>query len=348
MLEKQYADTTIRETQQRLTDGTLVDFKPERPLVTPENIWDQLTDEQRVMQWTRRWAGRVTRSKTGLTDEDMLRILNDGISADDARGIVLLWNASKCNDSNPTRAQLINRVMESSERGETLEFCLSQCIDKKPESRMAKLRYLLRGERVPVRSFITGLDKKGWSPFREALAAFPDRSTGMLYLGDMDWFGLDCCDRWIDEEGLSIFRQEITEVQYKTQKEANEFFGEGKVAVRLWSEDYSLDLVRQEYERARTNESWRTDDFMKTSRYPYMNQWGYPALAKELDVNREQLRSFIDDDIIRTAAQYRVEANVLRAKNGIQCWAETVGSLQWPLEISNYDRNGLPPTLILA
>ena len=87
---------------------------------------------------------------------------------------------------------------------------------------------------------------------------------------------------------------------------------------------------------------------MNDSMVPYYKMWGYEAMARKFSISPDCLREFIRGDVIRTAAQYRLEASILQRQRVIQAWAEKVGYATWPMEISNYDNAGIPPSLMLV
>jgi hypothetical protein len=79
----------------------------------------------------------------------------------------------------------------------------------------------------------------------------------------------------------------------------------------------------------------------------YKKQWGYAALAQKMGLDEDTLNSFIIGDVQRMAAQYRVEANYVEAREGIQLWCEAVPNPGWPLQLSNFNGAGFIASLIM-
>lgn len=320
-----------------------------KPCSIPTERWEGLPNQAKVMTWVRK---KIPTLLQDLSDEDRVLSLyrGKGMNALGAKTISILWKNSIFNDKNPTRNVLIDYVCETLVKDQPLKIYMSQCLKKASGIRTGKIDYFLRGnsEKKDVSTFVQGIEKKGWGQLRNILRESPLQIDTTIYLGDMDFETLDGCNVWCSQDSLARLSEEITALREAIQREADDYFGCSAVKIRTWSEEYDASKFQSIMQQAEAEKTWRTEAFMKKSRYPYLKNWGYRELGEQLKIPEKAMVQFIDNDIIRTAGQYRLESTLLKERGGIQAWGETVADPLWPLEISNFDKAGLPPSLILA
>ena len=354
MLEKQLADALVisaeRNLQEAPPDGMQPRLEPRRPENVTEELWKGLSYGQKQMRRVRKLANRIMRRDLELSDGDMLGILyeKEGITPEAIAAIEQMWAGSKLNDRNPTRDRLAPYVIGQLRMDQPIRFSLSQCLAKDPSVREGKMAWCLQGEQKSTRKFLEGVEMKGWKELKKIMDGLPVASQATVYLGDMDFRSLDCCEQWCTPEDMACLTDQAAALRESLQTKADVFFGANRVTVRLWSEEYNTAAYREETGYAGADKAWRTEEFMQTSRYPYLERWGYRTIAKKLGLQPGEIGTFIDNDIIRTAAQYRVESRIMQTRGNIICWAETVASALWPIQISEYDGKGGPPQLILT
>jgi len=161
----------------------------------------------------------------------------------------------------------------------------------------------------------------------------------MLILGDMDPYTIDGCSNWCDQKSLLRLREEVTQLREKLQSQADLYFGETTARVLCWSDFYKIDDFEQALKEASNPEKWgnRERKLMQQSTTMYLDQWGYRSLQNDLGVSTDQMKDFIRQDVVRTAAQYSLEGDILKTIGCIQGWAEKVPVPSWPRELSSYD-----------
>lgn len=252
---------------------------------------------------------------------------------------------------NPTLDIFVQTMLAGLAGAESPDLWISQCIAKKPEVRLNKIDYFCKpaAERPANVSLQEGvvldLEAKKWEEIRQISNATSFKIR--LLIGDQDFFTLDALDEWASAETVFAIEQELSIFTESIRQRASEFFGPA-VIVDRWSALYSKNDCISEYENAKNSkDTWLTGKFRRASERPYLQSWGYPAIAAGKNIPEPVLRQFIEDDIIRTAAQYRVESNIIKERKAIQCWAETCGDPIWPITLSNYDQKGSPPSISL-
>lgn len=326
-----------------------------RPRTKPEEVWLRLTPPQQARVWVRHWSNLVlskdAERRVPLSVEDLLRMLYADLTSEEVEVLSTLWMSTRNNECNPTWERIVSSIVGSIRTREAIRFILTQCIAKNPAVRKGKLQYFLGKvcDASPQR-FVQELEEKGWKELEKLLGALcyiPYPACASIYLGDMDFYTLDACGSWCTPASLDGLECELCSLEEEVRKRAYAVFGEERVDVRRWSQEYSLDAFKGYRERASENSAWRTEKFMRRSRAPYFSVWGYEKIARTMGVAMEQMRSFVDEDIVRTAAQYRLEADCVLRSGGVQLWAERSASPLWPIQISNYDSSGSPPSLLL-
>lgn len=258
---------------------------------------------------------------------------------------------AKLNQKNSTLDALIRITLRSIQDGYRMQLCLSQCIEKKPAVRSNKFDFYCNPRESKPRNIalsdgVSGsLEEKGWTEIRSIQNSV--NADINILLGDQDFFTMDALDEWADMQSIQKLKDEITALREAIDTKARGFFGPN-VTIGRWSEAYTKEEFLTEAQRAaQSKETWLTGKFRRASERPYLRSWGYPSLAKEKGMSEQELMQFIEGDIIRTAAQYRVESRIIQSRNMVQCWAETCGDPIWPMTISNYDKRGIPPSIPL-
>jgi hypothetical protein len=261
-----------------------------------------------------------------------------------------LARLDKPNASNPTRIELLDSVAQSVREGRPLEMIASLCLEKGPGLRDGKLEWFLNGRqsRTPD-TLATSASIKGWGQVRTIFDAidYPVRVTFLL--GDQDYAVVDGCRYWCERGWEERLSRDTDRILRETQARADAFFGtERSVQIVKWSTLYSAEKVEMQLARAESLVTLEKAPSIITGSFEmYKRQWGYSALARRLQIDEDTLDSFITGDVQRMAAQYRVEANYVRCLNGIQLWCEAVPNPGWPIQLSNFDRSGYVPSLIM-
>ena len=342
------------------TVGDYVVLSPDPPelrLRRPENVqpavWAGLAAD------SRRKAVRAAVLRTVQTEEaptaDVLAVLygKEGITEPQIRALDALWNGSQFNDKrNPTVRQLIAYVMERMREGKPLRLALTQCIDNDPELYRRCLGRWLRENDLgdlparPAERFVRGRVDKGGDALRSMLAALPRDTEAVLYLGDRDFSTISECDACLSDAELERLEGELAALQATTQREMDEAT-DGRVEVRRWSQDYDLSAYGAQLARADGDRRWLDDRLRRQSEREFLQCWEFEGLFRELPVSPSRLAPYVESRVVRTAAQYRLEANLVRQAEAVQLWAEKAGDPLWSLRISDYDGSGLPPSLIL-
>lgn len=271
-------------------------------------------------------------------------------SGNEAAAICDILSIGK-NKKNPTVDALIIGMINSLRTETPVQFWVSQCIGKASEVRLHKLDYFCKPDSEKPRNVelsdcvALGLESKCWPELRRMQNAV--RSNITILLGDQDFFTLDAMDEWASEDSITRLQKDLDALFSNTQKMAKEYFGLESSVVR-WTMLYDKAQFLEELDKAKVaKELWLSGKFKRGSIRPYMTSWGYPAIAKDRGISEQALSEFIENDIVRTAAQYRIESRIAAQRSVVQCWAETCGDPLWPIAISNYDKQGVPASIPL-
>lgn len=166
-------------------------------------------------------------------------------------------------------------------------------------------------------------------------------------LGDMDTYVLERADVWATPTSLARKEPELVSLQARVQAKVDAFFPDFTIKVRRWSEFYSKSQADPELRRSQDVANWQNwDGLFEQSKMMYLDQWKYRAIAARMGIAENQIVDFIRGDLIRTAAQYAVEREIIRGLGAIQAWAEAVPCWDWPLWVSHYDRSAKTDALI--
>lgn len=292
-------------------------------------------------------------------------VLSASAASDMAAGIQRLYDCSLSealpivdvlrigkNKKNPTADSLIRAMLASIRSNSPLDLWMAQCIDKKPAVRLNKIDYFCKPPEESPRNValadgaVGELEAKRWVELRSIQQAI--NANVLLLVGDQDFVTLDAMDEWSSSESMEQLRRDIAALIGSVSERATDFFG-SRVAVAGWASLYGKQEFISELERAEsTKDRWLVDKFKRASIRPYVNSWRYPEIAKDRGIPESVMMQFIEGDIVRTAAQYRIESRIAANRGVIQCWAETCGDSVWPITISNYDKQGVPPSIPLV
>jgi hypothetical protein len=331
------------------------DNKPLKPEKTPDNRWFELTQQQQLTAYlssfAKRWASQVQRNtELKLSSSDYLMLGYPNLKINENEAIIisnLLQACQTSNINNPTLEKVLEYCCVQIRSNNPISLEVSQCIAKEPEVRQRKLAYFLELKKsANLEKFVEKLEAKKWEVLKKMIDSSGYPLEIKILLGDQDFYSLDGGFDYYTEKEKEILESEIEKLQSQTKIDIKNFFDDddSKISVQRWSDRYSRDDFEKQLKSASEDQEWLTEDLLKTSMAPYYRSWGYNGLAKELSISDQDMKMFIRNDIIRTAAQYRLEANRIE---GIQLWAETTGAPFWPIQISNYDQVGIPPSLVL-
>ena len=319
----------------------------------PADIWEErLTRRQqirRILTWSQR---KLTDGKWRLAEDEYLRMAYSdlGISRVAANIAVTLFGSCLAATTNPTMDQVVEYVAQQTRAGEPLRFIMSQCIAKGEQIRPGKMNYFLDGTTTdePIERFAKGIEAKGWELVKGLAKRVNYPVEIVLMLGDMDYFTMDGCALWANADSTERWESEMRALQSEVRERAEEFFGSNPVSVERWSDRYSVDDFSAALEKAKDREGWTDQGVFAASTDMYLEQWGYRALAARRGVDLETMEAFIAEDVVRTAAQYGLEAAIARAESAMQVWAERVPIPTWPIQLSNYDGAGYTPSIVLV
>ncbi|MCB0352276.1 MAG: hypothetical protein KDD64_02090 [Bdellovibrionales bacterium] len=328
-----------------------------RPAKVPEQVWDNLSPSQRARSFLQRWANRVADQGTTsgmLSESDFLRLTSPdlSISAKAQEVIQGLLEGSLQNNRNPTLLSVVRQCVTSVQSGEPVRLWVSQCIGKEASVREGKLDYFLGrsdGRPLELEKFTTCVEEKGWARLRNYLDTIRYPLEITLFIGDMDFFTLDGCDLWCSGSSLLRLEGEFQARCEELQVKADQYFGPGVISVRRWSELYDRNQYEEQLRLSSDKSRWQDADvLLSESRAMYLDQWRYREISGRLNVDPNKVVEFIDGDVTRTAAQYRLETDLALASGVIQCWAEAVPAATWPIRISQYDGRPSAGQLLLV
>lgn len=318
-------------------------FAMERPGRIPDNIWERLDAPQRAVAVARATQQRYLAAvRDLLMDTDRLRMVYPGITDDDIKTVLCCWANARGNLSNSTTDALVRTVIERGQRGLPFQCCLTNCLTKNEAVQEGAFRLFFElPQRRPER-FIDGFQPRGWKAFRSILDGVPRETDASIILGSGDFYNIDRCGEWCTADELVRLEAECEQWRGTVQAQADAFFGQGRVRVRLWSQECPVGAVEEERLRAASNTTWRTPTIARTSRNLY-RKWGYETLAYQSGIDDDALERFRRYGDTNAAAEYRAEANVLMARQSIQCFAEDTD----PIGKAGYDGGALPACLLL-
>jgi len=354
--QKRFADQLLNgaSTLNNEVDITLDNFSFEKPKVVPDRVWDDLDNSSRASDYVRRFA-RFLRSKAAnsiILETDALKLSYPELAPTEreAQIILNLLSYSLLNDRNPSIDLLVQVCIERMRSNQPLQILTSQCISKAEEVRPAKLDFFLKQNRTlkEPATFIKGVEIKGWEILKHLCQSIDYPLEVTIMVGDMDYYTLDAVRSWCRPEALLRLDLELAQCTAELDKKRQCFFGDLDVSIRRWSELYNYCDFRTYYANAICLERWQETRLIEDSKRIYLYNWGYEDLRLRMRLNEAEIDSFIVEDVVRTAAQYRLEADICKGLGCIQAWAETVPTKMWPVRLSNYDGAGFLPSLILV
>jgi hypothetical protein len=313
-----------------------------------DGSWESLTGPQRDARQVKRFASSLDRFSE--LDCASLLVPKVPITSQVVDITSRLIALDKPNATNPTRIELLKSVGQKIQEGRPLEMVASLCLEKGPGLRDGKLNWFLYGQRGETPSTLaTEASIKGWGTVKRILDTIKYPVNVRFLLGDLDYAIVDGCSSWCNPGWEEILTTDTDRIVRETQQLADKFFGtERNVRVVKWSSIYSPNEIVAQLTRAETLISPdQSPQIMRGSFEIYKRQWGYASLARKIGIDQKTLDTFIIGDVQRMAAQYRVEANYVQLYNGIQLWCEATPNPGWPIALSNFDRAGYVPSLIL-
>lgn len=320
----------------------------ERPEFIPEAVWNRLDDLQKARTILKSWIRDLKKSKIELAEEDYLRLALDKNVPDEAARVALtLLEFTYYNKKNPAIVQLTDYIVDQVKSGRPLRFSISQCISKATRIRANKLDYFMNEDcsMRTVEQFTDGLEAKGWNEIKAITRSLCYPVEIEFLLADMDLLTIDGCQRWCTAESLDRLQYELAALKESVAIKVQDFFADVPVpiVVRSWSEFYTYDDYLEALKIASDPSNWPDRSIIKASQDLYDYYYGsYRGKVDDVALDR-----FTFGDIVRTAAQYRLESNIILTRNRIQAWAEHVPSPTWPIQISNYNQKQQAPSVIL-
>jgi hypothetical protein len=248
--------------------------------------------------------------------------------------------------NNPTTEQVIKYLLECIRRKTKVELIMSCCIGQTPEFRNNKVRYFAGQPIEPIDKFFTQTQANSLDKIY-AMTQNSDLNFKVnIRLGDMDFWAVDKISDWCDDDNLEKVEAELLEIKTNLLEFIKAKYPDLDFEITNWSESYSSQEFEQSYQKAQSIQSqWLTPDFQRQCIRTYFKSWGYGKVQSELQLTDRQMLDFIINDIQKIAGQYRVEAN---KSAGIVIWSQGYGKPSWPLIISNFDKQGLPPSISLT
>ena len=223
---------------------------------------------------------------------------------------------------------------------------MSCCIGQTPEFRNNKVKYFVGQEVATIESFFTKTQANSLDKICEMMENSSLDFKLNIRLGDMDFWAVDKIKNWCDQESLQKAKDELTAIKANLQEAIRSKYPLLDFEINNWSEFYTCDEFEASFENAKlTKDKWLDPNFKKQCLYTYFKSWGYEKVQKELDLEDREILDFIITDIQKIAGQYRVEAN---KSKGIVVWSQGYGKPSWPLIISDFNKQGLPPSISLT
>ncbi len=261
------------------------------------------------------------------------------------------------NSRNPTTHEIMSCVVGSIERDEPVKIYATQQIAEVAEVRHAKLSHFAgeKNSRPHIRQFIADTPTKpsgSWIKLRSLIqqSIYPVDLT--LIIDDSSLYTIHRCEEWCDAHVLERLRHEINIACDRIAARAREFFHDERVKVSRWSEHYPNSDFRRALTRALNLSHWHSQDrtgIFETCLEMHCDPWGYRELCKSKGLSSYKVDYVIVSDLIATAAQQRLRADVVRRDEAISVWSTYAGpDALWPVLLSNYDGVGYAASLIVS
>jgi hypothetical protein len=283
-----------------------------------------------------------------LNVEDLLPIVYPEleITLQESKEICKFIGLDTLGKNNPTTEQVIKYLLECIRNKNKVDLIMSCCIGQTSEFRNNKVRYFVGKETKPIETFFTKTQVNSLDKIYEIIENSKLDFKLNIRLGDMDFWAVDKISDWCDESNLEKARNELLVIKENLVDSIRLKFPQLDFEISNWSEFYTSNEFEQTFEQAKqTKDLWLDPKFEKQCLYTYFKSWGYEKVQKELNLSDQEILDFIITDIQKIAGQYRVEAN---KSKGIVVWSQGYGKPSWPLIISDFDKQGLPPTISLT
>ncbi len=283
-----------------------------------------------------------------LSAEDLLTIVYPelNITRQESIEVCNFVGLDTLGKSNPTTEQLVNYLLESMRCNSKVELTMSCCIGQTSEFRNNKVKYFVGQEIANIESFFTKTQANSLDKICEMIGNSKLDFKLNIRLGDMDFWAVDKIENWCDQESLQKAKDELTAIKANLQDVIRAKYPLLDFEINNWSEFYTSDEFEASFEKAKlTKDKWLDPNFKKQCLYTYFKSWGYEKVQRELDLEDQEILDFIITDIQKIAGQYRVEAN---KSKGIVVWSQGYGKPSWPLIVSDFDKQGLPPSISLT
>ncbi|NMC61723.1 MAG: hypothetical protein GYA55_01000 [SAR324 cluster bacterium] len=239
---------------------------------------------------------------------------------------------------------IVNNIRNKIENGRPLSFLTSLCLIKTDFVRDSKIRWAINGEKATRFSerVYEGLQLSPRIRKIRALREILEYPIEIIaYIGDMDLFSIDMGSEWGSSMNLERTREEVEKLRLDAERKLG-------LPVLLWSSEYTLDDFYLALSQARKPENWiEKEKLWKDSQTMYMTEWKYEKLARRYSIPEEDIRRFVLDDVIRTAAQYSLEASIAVSSGQITAWTERVPNPSWPIRIANYNGQQNAPSILI-
>jgi hypothetical protein len=281
-----------------------------------------------------------------LSPEDMLICIYPELNLTQKESIEIynFLKLDKLEDNNPTNILIVKYLAECMRAGEAVDLTMSVCIGITSELRSDNIKSKFGLELSGTDKFYTKIEVNRLDEIVEAIRKSDLEFNINFRLGDMDWKNL--IDTCYGSMGSQSADYELTLAMQNFIEGIKEKYPDINFKVEKWSDFYNYNKLTNSFDAAnQSSAQWLKPDFKKQCRYLYLNSWGYGDIFKDLWLDQDEMDKFIEQDIIKTAGQYRLESEFA---NGISVWAQGYGKSSWPLQMTNYNNAGLPPSISIV
>lgn len=317
-----------------------------------------LTPPQRARVFLQRWQNRISKVRVGeeLTNADFAALAFPTLDLSKTGTRILeVFSKFDCGGQrNPTWSELARYVCNATEKGEPLKFFLSMCLQKSSATIEGKDRFILkrnsRGSSEQGMSFRAsdGVKFAALFKLKSLLSELDYPATVEIALGDTDYTTIFRMNEWAGSGQRDAFEIEMEARRRETVEQVSKLIPNCDVSVLRWSELYSSSEFEQALRLARDPTRWRNREWLfQTSSEMYLEQWGFESWGEKFELSRGQVQAIVEEEIVRTAAQYRLEGEIVARRSAIQTWGEQTPKPIWPILITNYDGALAIPSIAL-
>lgn len=286
-----------------------------------------------------------------LTEPDFLKMLlrDNPISDLGARVASALVTSGCAGERNPTIPNVVSAVDEAVRQGRPLECIASVCLTSSPVIEQVKINVRTDRASPPcsLDAFATDFEEQGWNRLKRIFQTVPYRVHLTLLLDDIDLYTIEGAGTWADADSRVRLAREIDKIHAEVVKRAQLFFGARSVSVGRWSTYVPEDRFNHALHVAEDMGRWINPALLSSS-FDVYKMRGYRMIQHSAAIPEQLMDRCILEDVTRRAAQYRLQADIVRSFQGIRLWVEPMPMRTWPLELSNYDGAGFAPTLFLV